>query len=364
MKTKYALIGGFLGSSKTTSMIALAQHVARSGSSVGLITNDQSVGLVDTARALGAGFPTQEVTGSCFCCNFDGLIKASRDLSSAGVHPNIIIAEAVGSCTDLRATIANPMTKLHGGSYEMAPLSVFVDPIRFGQRVGLIKGGVLSSKILYIYEKQLEEADAIVISKTDTIGVDLLAQLVRVARLRYPRARVFEVSNVTGKGLSDWFEYVLTGQPVERPSMFVNYNVYAEGEALLGWLNLQQRINPTGLMNGNEFLTDFSGALQKRLAGMSIEIAHLKVSLTNKDGSKLGAVSVTRSDDDPFLTNRVRPFEGEVDLTVNLRAEGDPGILKTVVSNTLETCAIPVPSLIHAFRPGKPNPTHRMASAA
>ena len=37
---------------------------------VGLITNDQSTGLVDTTLLDAHGFPTEEIPGGCFCCKF------------------------------------------------------------------------------------------------------------------------------------------------------------------------------------------------------------------------------------------------------------------------------------------------------
>ena len=47
---RYVMIGGFLGAGKTTAILKLAEHLKNKGKRVGLITNDQSVDLVDTAR--------------------------------------------------------------------------------------------------------------------------------------------------------------------------------------------------------------------------------------------------------------------------------------------------------------------------
>ena len=63
-KARYIMIGGFLGAGKTTAIGKLAAHLTAQGRKVGLITNDQAGGLVDTrvlraqgldarARALG-----------------------------------------------------------------------------------------------------------------------------------------------------------------------------------------------------------------------------------------------------------------------------------------------------------------------
>ena len=48
-KTRYIMVGGFLGAGKTTAILNVAETLRRRGLRVGLITNDQSYGLVDTA---------------------------------------------------------------------------------------------------------------------------------------------------------------------------------------------------------------------------------------------------------------------------------------------------------------------------
>jgi hypothetical protein len=48
-KARYVIIGGFLGAGKTTSVLKLAEWLRQRASRVGLISNDQGSGLVDTA---------------------------------------------------------------------------------------------------------------------------------------------------------------------------------------------------------------------------------------------------------------------------------------------------------------------------
>src|ERR1700729_1914362 len=104
-KARYIMIGGFLGAGKTTAVLKLAEHLTATGSRVGLITNDQSVGLVDTAMLASHGFPVEEITGGCFCCKFNSLVDAA-DRLSIETRPDVFIAEPVGSCTDLKASVS------------------------------------------------------------------------------------------------------------------------------------------------------------------------------------------------------------------------------------------------------------------
>src|SRR5881392_1372436 len=128
-KARYVMIGGFLGAGKTTAVAKLAERLTKQGLRVGLITNDQGSGLVDTAMLRSRGFATEEIPGGCFCCRFNSLVDAARNLATA-TRPDVFIAEPVGSCTDLVATVTYPLRRLYGENFTVAPVSVLADPIR------------------------------------------------------------------------------------------------------------------------------------------------------------------------------------------------------------------------------------------
>ncbi len=363
-QSRYIMIGGFLGAGKTTAIVRLAEYLTTQGKRVGLITNDQSVGLVDTARVRAAGFAVEEITGGCFCCRFDSLVTASEQLTR-DTAPDVIIAEPVGSCTDLKATVSYPMRQLHGREYEVAPLSVLVDPFRCLQVLGLGTEPAFTDNVMYVYRKQLEEAEVIAINKIDLLD-EMTRQTLRAElRSRYPHAEVFEVSCKTGLGLSHWFDRMLAGNLGHRPSMEVDYDQYADGEARLGWLNVTADLTSTSDFDGNLLLTELAGRLQERMATLGVEIAHLKMTLAPAQGLGLAAISLTRTDMAPQVTHGLKGPVGRGRLTINLRAETDPETLK---SSTLATLPSLAPTRfavqeVHAFRPGRPNPTHRLSLA-
>src|SRR5262245_46781530 len=81
MKADYIMVGGFLGAGKTTALLRIAAHLTSLNRRVGLITNDQSSGLVDSALVVSQGYPVQEITGGCFCCRFKSLTAAAERLN-------------------------------------------------------------------------------------------------------------------------------------------------------------------------------------------------------------------------------------------------------------------------------------------
>ncbi|UCE60540.1 MAG: MIP family channel protein, partial [Phycisphaerales bacterium] len=231
---RMVLVGGFLGAGKTTLLFEAAKRLMQKGKQVGLITNDQAAELVDTASLSAKGLPVEEVAGSCFCCNFDGLVRAAEALQH-DIQADVLIAEPVGSCTDLSATILQPLKDKYGQQFKLAPLSVLVDPVRL-KDVLAGKPGRLHDSAAYIMRKQLEEADMIVITKTDLLSKKEYEDLRVLTLEHFRRAEVCSLSALTGEGVDDWLQVVLTAGGAGKRVVDVDYDTYAEGEAVLGWL--------------------------------------------------------------------------------------------------------------------------------
>jgi G3E family GTPase len=87
-----------------------------------VILNDQGGELVDTRLVEAQGVAADQVTGGCFCCRFPDLIEAIERV--AAHEPEVIFAEAVGSCTDIAATTLRPLLRDYPGRYRIAPLTV------------------------------------------------------------------------------------------------------------------------------------------------------------------------------------------------------------------------------------------------
>lgn len=362
-KARYIMIGGFLGAGKTTAILQLAQNLHKQGTRVGLITNDQSFGLVDTALLSSQGLPVEEITGGCFCCRFQSLMDAAGKLTEAAA-PDVFIAEPVGSCTDLRAAVSYPLRRIYGESYEIAPLSVLVDPIRAARILGLDSGKAFSEKVLYVYDKQLEEADIIVINKTDLIDAASLDQLRSALAAKYPKAQIVAVSARTGEGTEAWHGRMFSGEMDLREAPEVDYEIYAEGEALLGWLNAAANLDAREPFDGNALLRRLADDIQVRLAKGGAEIAHLKMTLAPEEGNDLGVLNLVRGDAKPESIHQLQDDVDAGELLVNLRAEADPEMLREAVLAALDTLGPGINVKIEhteSFRPGKPQPTYRMA---
>lgn len=373
-RPRYLMIGGFLGAGKTTSIQAFARYLTeRKGLKVGLITNDQGAGLVDSALGRSHRFPVEEISGGCFCCRFQSLVEAAGELMKApeAEIPDAFLAEPVGSCTDLVATVAVPLQQIYGESYHVAPLSVLVDPVRALRVLGLDDTGrKFSPNVVYIYRKQLQEADQIVINKIDLVSTAQLQVLREALAREFPSARVFEVSAREGTGLEDWFETVLAGEMDGRRYLEIDYDQYGEGEALLGWLNATLKVRATDEeFDGNALLKEIARSLQAELAGREVTVAHLKMTLTPVgDPFDIAAINWVRDDAEPELSHHLLDPVEEGELLVNIRAECQAGALKEACEAAFVRILTGQLGLDHdlehleAFQPGKPMPTHRVTA--
>ena len=367
-KARYIMIGGFLGAGKTTTVAKLARKLTDQGLRVGLITNDQGRELVDTLTLRSQGFETAEILGGCFCCRFNSLIEASQKLSTK-MRPDVFIAEPVGSCTDLVATVTYPLRRLYGNDFTVAPVSVMVDPVRALRVLGVEKGGGFSEKVAYIYAKQLEEADLIVINKSELLDAARLKALRAALAAKFPRTEVLAVSARQGTNLDAWFAWLTSETQATRKTMKVDYDLYAAGEALMGWLNCTVRLTATKLFDADSLLQQLASEIQKRLQAQQVEIAHLKMTFS-ADGDHMAVANVVRNDIVPELGMKLGEPVKEGEVIINLRAEASPDVLAATVKESVPAIAAEFPTLqaklnhLEHFRPGRPSPTHREPASA
>jgi G3E family GTPase len=360
---RFIMLGGFLGAGKTTAMARLARFYMARGQRIGLVTNDQAQDLVDTHLLREQGFPVAEVAGACFCCKFNELLDKVGELEGQE-RPDVIIAEPVGSCTDLVATVVQPLKDLYGARFSIAPYCVLFKPSHGLKILRNEPGGGFSPKAAYIFRKQLEEADAILINRIDELTPAQLDELRRLVNAELPGVPVGMVSAKTGQAFDALTQLLDQEGNFGRKILDVDYDVYAEGEAELGWLNSSVHVQAAQPFALDELLFDVVGELQKALAGA--EVAHLKA-IGLWEGF-FGVTNLVSSAGKPELSLPSRCTVGEADVIINARVAIDPEMLRDRVREALGAAAgrrgaQVVERHTQSFRPGRPQPTHRYVEA-
>lgn len=364
-RLRFVMVGGFLGAGKTTTLARLARLYQERGQRVGLVTNDQAADLVDTTSLRAQGFPVAEVAGACFCCKFDDLVRQVEALRDHE-RPDIILAEPVGSCTDLVATVVQPLRDLCGDRFQVAPYVVLFKPSH-GQRIlGDEPGGGFSPKAAYIFRKQLEEADAILLNRIDELSEAAQRELSALVGRHHPGVPLLRVSARTGQGFEALTELLDQDGNFGRKVLDIDYDTYAAGEAELGWLNSSVHVTAGQPFALDDLLLEITRRLRQELAGQQAEVAHLKT-IGLWEGS-FGVANLVSSRTEPELSLPSRGQVREADLIVNARVAIDPTVLEAHVRQTVDAaCSARGAQAeyrnIQSFRPGRPTPTHRYATA-
>lgn len=340
------LVGGFLGSGKTTLLLKTAARLSQSGSRVALITNDQAGALVDTHFAAVSGIDTEEVAGGCFCCRFSDLMDSAERLRAHA--PDVILAEPVGSCIDISSTVLQPVKRLYGDRYRLAPFTVLVDPRRGEQ----LLGEHANSQLSYLFRNQLAEADLVCFSKAD--------RYTEFPEL--PSGPALRLSAITGEGLSEWLREILAGSRVAGNRLLenVNYLQYADAEAALGWLNWQALLQLEDPLSPPTVVGPLLEDLDNLLSQRGIEIVHLKVF----DQAPTGFIKagICRNGDEPSVDGSLDASPSQRhELLLNLRACGAPEELEAIMSEAAGRLPGKITVLhFESLRPAPPKPEHRM----
>lgn len=361
MKMRFVMIGGFLGAGKTTTIGRLAALYQDQGLKVGIVTNDQAADLVDTHALRNQGFDVGEVAGACFCCHFNELTATTSKLSQEH-YPDVIIAEPVGSCTDLVATVIQPLKHLHQNEFDVAPYGVILKPSH-GHRI--LKGEAntgFSPKAAYIFEKQLEEADFLIINRIDELSTEEVEGLESLLLEKHPETPIIKISAKTGEGMQQLLEQFERQGEYGNRILELDYDIYAAGEAELGWLNSSLKVMAQSAFDLDNLLLDIIERLRVQLEQVKGETAHLK---TIGVGDAAHAVANLISSDTPAQVSLPSHRQlTQADVIVNARVAVAPEVLTELVHNCVSQAVKAIEGTVEfgesqCFRPGRPVPTHR-----
>ncbi|MEM6692495.1 MAG: GTP-binding protein [Planctomycetota bacterium] len=384
--TRFVLLGGFLGAGKTTLISQIAKRYIAAGKRVAIVTNDQADDLVDTHNLRSAGFEVGEVAGACFCCSFDELVETTESLSESAA-PDIILAEPVGSCTDLVATIIRPLQKLYPDRFELAPFGVLLKPSH-GKRIlcGDGRGRGFSKDAEYIFFKQLEEADYLIIGRGDQLSESEVAELKAKLGELAPGVPVIVASPKTGAGIDDVIGHIESPMEAGRRILEIDYDTYAVGEAEMGWVNL---IATIGVSDESTEAVDLMSLVEDLLLGISsaldddpeASIAHLKTSvqplaptrssatLPPGESSSHAIASIVATGNPIDWSRQPSPSDSvstPLRCVINARVAVDPEVLQTICEKVLHKVTSSRGFFVEIeqsrqLRPGRPTPTHRYA---
>ncbi len=355
------LVGGFLGSGKTTAIITAAKYLISQGKRVGVVTNDQGKFLVDTSFFQSNNIPTVEVTNGCFCCNYENFEEKLNQLK-ANEKPDVIFAESVGSCGDIVATVIRPLLELVESKTPVTSFSVFVDSMLL---LAFLQGEELpfSENVLYIFEKQIEEGKILVINKIDLLTGPEVEQITTLAARAFPDKTIHLQNSRSEEAITHWYRLISENSNLsEIEPVDIDYERYGGGEAELAWLDQEISIEVT---QGNVFqvVIELIQKIHHEINRQQAAIGHLKFMIYSGDENvKISIPTIEQ----PGWQHELDCHQGTAaKVLINARVQMEPDPLRDLVSNTISAMSVD-PEIkiktcnVESFKPGFPHPTHRM----
>ena len=276
---KVHLVGGFTGSGKTTA-IANACRILSENNIITSVFGDkeEEYFLADCPKnAFGdfgdSGAPYARVTGGCFCCNYTQL-DSEIELLKKKSDQSALFADYGGTCTNLISTLLKPLRDYKGAEIEVANFSTFIDA-KFlllylrGLRVPL------SVESKYSWDKHLEEAEILIINKTDLLAADDLEDLKRLAKDALSSKQILFQNSLDMDSILKWIELI---SALQTPEAGENKN----GSGDTAWLDEEiQIITEDG--SAVKVAYDFMHQLSNGLAQKKLPIEHLKFLIFGDD---------------------------------------------------------------------------------
>jgi hypothetical protein len=258
----------------------------------------------------------------------------------------------------LSATILQPIKDKYP-EWELLPLVVLVEHARMQEALGITEG-LTHPDALYIIERQMSEADRIVLNKKDLLSEKELADDLGILRKRFPETPVTAISALNGTGVDDVLDDVLKSTDKAGNRLTdVDYDRYANGEAVLGWLNAAMDLR--GKAEWHAFAENLLNALGEAFAEKKAEIGHVKLILL--DGEKSIVGNIGKLSDSANCRGEKELFAPHVTLILNARVQMPRETLEETVHAVVAKLAKEADVFVGydtelCLTPGRPNPTY------
>lgn len=273
---KFAVFSGFLGSGKTTTMMALTRCYGNAA----MISNDLGgSGLADNRLAQLAGCNASELTGACICYQTENLVARLDELFDDGFE--LVISDIPGFGVGALEHVYHILNERYEGRYELAPFTVLVEP----RTVELLRSGS-GGDLTYILETQLVEADLIVLNKCNLLDEAQRADAISYLSGRYGRAQVMAVSALTGEGIERLYS-ALTQEKgsMHRPDIGYGGPAFSAAMGRISEYNIQYYATVCcHNFDGNAYLTTLAEAIRSNIQKLDAEIPHLKLLAWEPEG--------------------------------------------------------------------------------
>lgn len=357
-RTRFLILGGYLGAGKTTLAVNLARTLRESyDKSVSIITNDQGDVLVDTEFTKDSGFNVSEILGGCFCTNFDTFVSSARTLVTTG-RPDVIIAEPIGTSTNIMSSVVAPLRSLYPDEFSVAPLTVVVDCIRALDILSEKKDKDIDTVDL-IPAHQIKEAEVVILSKADMVSDNILNDIRKEISKIVPDADIIATSSADLRNIDSIADIILSERLSQRVPDRVDNKQFAFEKAKLGWYSGTFDMTPTDRVDMYDLATEMMKGVASEYNRESV--VHVKVIISSPEAAAKMSLVEGSMHVDGIFGSRFISTPGK--LVLNARVISPPKRLEDVMHSLVSSIPQRYPATLEkvsesCFSPKPESPSH------
>ena len=330
---KFAVFSGFLGSGKTTTMMALTQYYSAKHGKAAMISNDlgHGVNLADNRFAQLCGCRASEITDDCICYVNEQLADRLNSYYDEGCE--LVISDIPGFGVGALDHVYHGLSQKFPGQFELAPFTVLVEP----RTVELLRSGRGGDQE-YLYHTQLVEADLIVLNKCDLLEGEQREADLRWLSAQYPLAKVLGISALRGEGLEELSQALTEGQASMRlPDIGYGGEAFRFAMSKMSEFYLQYHaVVCCNDFDGNAYLDEIGALVQSGIRDAGYLIPHLKLLAWEPEGD-FGKVDLIGTDREIEVTHRFERPCTEIAVILNASAACPADKLEEIVVQAVHT---------------------------
>ena len=296
-----------------------------------MISNDlgEGVSLADNKLAQLCSCNASEMTDECICFQHENLAERLNSYFDNGYE--LVISDIPGFGVGALDHVYHGMSEEYPGCFELAPFTVITEPmvvdkLRSGQ------GGDLGC----ILDAQLQEAELIVLNKTDLISREQAEADRKWLLEHYPEAAVIAISALNNEGLEELALALKEG----KASLRMPDLVYDEEEMDAAMDSISEyyiqyyAVVCCNDFDGTGYLVELADQIRDKILAAGKDIPHLKLLAWEAEGD-FGKVDLLGTDREINVTRRFAERCTDIAVILNTSAACPPDKLDEIITGTV-----------------------------